>query len=573
MSAEPQQPSAPVRDLAARLVPPFAEFEKVCLDVGVRLGDAVPGLNELAQSFGAVAELLEGPAMSTAARDLSAIAQDLTRTAALVEQEGRALQQLVGLNEDIGPQVHALQALVRTVAALVFTLKIESAQLPAQSGEMLAFAKTLQGLAEHARDSLDAYGATQLRLDATLRASAATQAEFQGRHQQALAAIAAEMQGGLEALAERRARTLASLHEIGGLSRDIGDRTGQCVVSLQIGDSTRQRVEHAAVGLELAADALDSVAGFAGGGERLAARAAHLQTLQLAGARLDFESEAETIAQSLAALGGQAHDLEARGQRLFGAEESGEGSFLEALARQLAQARVLVDEGLKAREGVDAAKDAAAATMAELETRTANLVEIAVDVTMIGTNASLRSARLGDAGKGITLVAAELRGFGREIRVAVSQLAAALARIVAFVDEFARAQRELDAERMAALARRMQAAIEVFGGGGARMSEALRRLGEVAAGARGKLERAAEALAASREVGPQLAEAEIAVAGVVDGLGGAGPASAEIDQWLDGRLRSTYSMASERRIHDTFTGIAHPPEPEPVEAVADAFML
>jgi hypothetical protein len=573
MSAEPQQHSEPLRSLATRLVPPFAEFEKVCFDIGVRLGEAVPGLNELAQTFGAVADLFEGPAMSAAARDLSVIAQDLARTAALVEQEGRALQELVALNDDIGPQVRALQAFVRTVAALVFTLKIESAQLPSQSGEMTAFAKTLQGLAEHARDSLDAYHATQMRLDATLRASAAAQAEFQARHQQALATIASDMLGGLEALAERRARMLASLQEIGGLSRDIGERTGECVVCLQIGDSTRQRVEHAAVGLELAADALEGVAGLTASGERPAARAAHLQTLQLGQARLDFEGGAETIAQSLVALRAQAQDLEDRGRRLFGAEEGGDGSFLEALARQLSAARLMVGEGLKAREGVDAAKDAAAATMAELETRTANLVEIAADVTMIGTNASLRSSRLGDAGKGITLVAAELRGFGREIRVAVTQLAAALDRIVAFVDQFARAQRELDAERMAALGQRMQAAIEVFGGGGATTSQALRRLGEVAAGAREDLDRAAQALADSRGIGPELAQAELAVAGLVGALGGAGPASREIDQWLDERLRSAYSMAGERRVHDAFTGIAHPPEREPVEATADAFML
>jgi hypothetical protein len=573
MSLAPPKRGEPFRDLATRLVPPFAEFEKVCFGVGVRLGDAVPGLNELAQTFGAVADLLEGPQMSAAARDLSVIAQDLARTATLVEHEGRALQELVTLNEGIGPQVQALQAFVRTVAALVFTLKIESAILPAQSGEMIAFAKTLQGLAEQARDSLDAYHSTQMRLDATLRASAAAQAEFQGRHQQALAAIAADMLGGLEALAERRARTLASLLEIGGLSREIGARTGECVVSLQIGDCTRQRVEHAAVGLELAADALDGAAGFAASGERLAARAAHLQTLQLAQARRDFERETETIAQSLAALSAQAQTLEDRGRRLFGAQESGDGSFLEALAKQLSAARLLVEEGLKAREGVDAAKDAAAATMAELETRTANLVETAADVTMIGTNASLRSSRLGDAGKGITLVAAELRGFGREIRVAVSQLATALSRIVAFVDQFARAQRELDAERIAALVQRMQAAIEVFGGGGARMSEALRRLSEVAAGAREKLDRAGEALAAQSGVGPELAQGELEVASLVGALGGPGPASLDIDLWLDERLRPAYSMADERRVHDAFTGIAHAPEPERVEAAADAFML
>ncbi len=303
------------------------------------------------------------------------------------------------------------------------------------------------------------------------------------------------------------------------------------------------------------------MAGFAGSGAPLAARAAQLQALQLEEARLDFERETAKIAGSLAALGGEARELESRGLRLFGADEGGEGSFLEALARQLAAARALVNEGLKARAGVDAAKDAVAVTMAELRSRTASLVELAADVTMIGTNASLRSARLGDAGKGITLVAAELRGFGRQIRSAVSQLAASLGRVAAFVDQFSQAQQELEAERLSLLVQRMQAAIEVFGGGGARMSEALRRLGEEAANAREKLERAAEALEGCGDAAPELADAARTIAGFVGELGGAGPARPEIDRLLDERLRPAYSMASERRVHDAFTGLRLPPSP------------
>jgi methyl-accepting chemotaxis protein len=326
--------------------------------------------------------------------------------------------------------------------------------------------------------------------------------------------------------------------------------------------------------MDFAADAL------ARGRTDTAARALALQLRQVEATRSEFSGETGKIATSFSALDVDASDLGERGRRLFGRGEDADGSFLEAIGRKLSVARACVEEGLKARASVDEAKSAFAAEMSELRTRTASLSEIADDVGMIGTNASLRSTRLGEAGRGVTVIAAELRDFGREIRATIAELSKGLERVLAYVDRFSAAQRELDIMRLTELGRRMAAAVDTFGDCGRRMSETLGALGAQADRAREALVPAAQALSAHGALGLELEAAADVIGEFADvigefagAIGGGGVAAADIDRVLDETLRPTYSMAAERRVHDQFAGRAPAAVEEEAPAEADAFML
>jgi hypothetical protein len=574
MSADSLRLARDMRALAGGLAPVFADFEAICLDVGHRLAEAAPGLSALSQNFAAVGDGLQGPSMEAACRDLTSISAELSRYSGMLTDEERDFEKLLLLNHDIEREVRRLEVFVRTVGALVFTLKIEAAQLPSQSADMVDFANTLQRLAEQARASLDEYGATQAKLDATLRHSAQQQAEFKRKHLDELTQIAGDIRGGLDALSARRSQSAALLHDVAARSRDIGLRTGECVTGLQIGDSTRQRVEHVATALQLAADALEAPRriGFAGEGEILAGRLAHMQRLQIEGALADFCAETDKTAHLLAGLTTDLRRLEQDAAAVFGG--GGGGSFLEDLSRQLGAAGEVVKEGMRTRAHVDAAKASVVETMDHLQTRTRALVDMAAAVTMIGTNASLRSTRLGDAGRGITLVAAELRNFGRQIQAAVQELPPALARVVACVDRFATARAELEAAGLARLHQRLSQAIETFAGAGGQMTQALNGLGQEATRTHAGLELAAQALGRRLPAARKLEEAVAAAQEFASALGGGRQRDEDADAFIDDKLGSTYSMTSQRRIHESVTGVTLEAEsagPEP--AGADAFML
>jgi hypothetical protein len=198
-------------------------------------------------------------------------------------------------------------------------------------------------------------------------------------------------------------------------------------------------------------------------------------------------------------------------------------------------------------------------------------LEIVVEVTIIGTNARLKSARLGERGKGIGVIAQELRIYSDRIVNGIRELPPALDRVVTFAQRFGDAGRSLDSGRLGEIDARMCVAIEAFGFAGKQMSRALARLHTEADGVLGVLGGAAATLADEADVGAALATAAAGIGSVASRLGNADSRSREIDAELDARLRSAYTMQSERAIHDRFTGYcdkAAPRRRSPAQEVA-----
>ena len=570
---------------AASLGATFSRFEQACLDIGARLGEAVPGLADLATMFDALSGALESGGIDKACEDLATTSADLTQAAGDLIEEGRSLVDLVDAEKRIGVYIDVLFDCIHTMSALMFMLKIESASMREHRDEMAAFTDRLQDLAKNARQALSDYRDTHSRLDEVLRAATQAQAAFQRTHRGELEAIAAEIRSGLGAVAERRRRTAEALHDVSARAREISDRIGQCVCSLQVGDSTRQRVEHAQAALNFWCDLAEGRASrrvddearelFASQGEAFTARLCRLQARQLEAAHGEFRTEMEAISQAFPSLVREAGALAGYGRELFGAEGPDGGSFLETLEKKLAAARDMIGACRRARAVVDNAASAVVKTMDDLRRRTDGLQEIAVDVTIIGTNALLRSTRLGDRGKGVSLIAQELRANGEQIGEGIQSLPPALDRVVAYVERLAQAGQHLDSGRLAELDERMSVAICAFGANGQQMSEALARLDTEGGGVRAVLDQAAAALAGHEDTGPTLIAGAKAMDEIAARLGEAEDWS-EIDLTLDRCLRPLYSMASEQRIHEGLTGC----DAEVSQAassssgeLADAFML
>ena len=558
-------PSAEVlRHTADAINRTFAPCEQTCLDVGARLGDAVPGLSDLAGLFEQLSQSLDSEGLRDAGADLQTVAGQIEATANELTGESAALVDLVALNHAIAERIGNLSESGRTVAMLVFSVKIEAASLSVAGDDMRGFVEGLHQLAQRAQQALEQYRVTHAKLYERLRASSDAQKLFQESHQARLLSIAGEIAASVATVADRRRETASALLEIGAQSQRVGARIGQCVMALQVGDSTCQRIEHARQALRLAAQGLESDVTdemwgeFGGTLDRQARSAAiagicRLQSRQLSAALGDFTAETDTIATALHGLLADSDELAKRDRALFGSGGGDGDSFLETLERRLEAARGIMDECRRARVIVDSAAAAVGATMADLEQRTANLSEIIVDVTMIGTNALLKSSRLGDRGKGLSVIAQELRSYAAKIVEGVEELPAALREVAAFVARFSEAARARGADRLTALDERMVHAIESFKANGKTMTDALTRLERETSAVGAMLGDAANRLAGDRDEidgALQSAVAEIeALAAAIDDSHVWPAACSDV---LDGLLRGAYTMASEREIHDAF---------------------
>ena len=296
----------------------FAPCEQTCLDVGARLGDAIPGLSDLAALFEALSRSLEGEDIRAAGLDLEAIARELERSADELTEESERSPILSASTARSRCRFRNCSPSIRTITALVFNVKIEAASLNESGDDMSAFADGLQQLAQRAQRALDEYQATHARLFDLLRASSDAQSSFQRSHQTSLKSISAEIAESLRAVAERRRAIGDALHDISAQSQQIGAKIGECVMALQVGDSTRQRIEHVHFALSLAADEVEAEGAPAGADEPeradVAARMCRLQALQLDGALDEFTREMDSVSVSLGSVSDEAAALAARGR-------------------------------------------------------------------------------------------------------------------------------------------------------------------------------------------------------------------------------------------------------------------
>lgn len=545
----------------------FAQCEQTCLKVGARLGDAIPGLSDLAGLFETLSLSLESDEFHAAGLDLQAVARDIEATGNELDDESKALAALLGLNKGIATQITNLSASVRTIAALIFNVKIEAASLQQSADNMIDFADGLQRLVIKAQRALDEYQSRHNKLYGLLQRSCETQTRFQKGHQARLLSIAAEIVGSLEDVAERRREIASALAEIGAQSQHIGMQIGQGVVALQVGDSTRQRIEHAHKALHVAADGLEAGptshiwAGLVDAQDEIepdsiAARICRLQSLQVDAALDDFAREMNNIESLLQGLSDDAGELATRGKALFGSNSSGANSFLEDLEQKLKAAHDIIDECRRARAVVDQATSSVGVTMADLNERAAGLAEIVVDMTMIGMNAILKSSRLGQRGKGLNIIAQELRNCATGVVLGIKALPPALQEVITFVEQFSEAGRAHNAEHMTALGERMSVAIASFRLSGAKMTDALTRLGKDTEGVRTILDEATSRLADRNDVTETLLQATTSIDELAFRIADPDDSGAQDAILIDRLLRGNYTMACERQIHDAFIGDA-----------------
>jgi hypothetical protein len=558
--------AAGLRQNADAISGTFSQCEKTCLEVGGRLGDAIPGLNDLAGLFETLSQSLESDDFRAAGLDLQTVARDIELTGNELTEESKTLADLVSLNKAITGQVANLSSSVRTISALVFNVKIEVASLHETTENMIDFAGDLQRQAIRAHRALDEFQSKHIKLYDLLRSSCDAQASFQKKHQANLRSIAMEITESLAIVAVRRREIAAALADIAEGSQHIGMQIGQGVVALQIGDSTRQRIEHVHKALHLAADELE-IEPLNGGlvdlntppeveGRAIAAQICRLQSLQVDAALDDFTLEMKKIASLLQGLADDSGKLATRGKALFGSDGRGANSFLEQLERKLKAARGIVEECRASRAIVDQAVNAVVTTMADLNERTAGLSEIVVDMTIIGTNAILKSNRLGQRGKGLNVIAQELRDYASRVVQGIKALPPALQEVLTFVERFSSAGSAHNASHLTALGERMTAAIGSFELSGTRMSDALTRLDKEADGVCDNLREAVIRLSSHKEIGAALLQAVRFIDDLEFRIGDPSDVGAHSSAVIDRLLRGNYTMASERQIHDAFLGIS-----------------
>lgn len=366
----------------------------------------------------------------------------------------------------------------------------------------------------------------------------------------------------LNYLADYRQAAAAAADEHSTLAGQIRSRVAQAVSALQIGDMTRQRVEHVEETLTMLHERGFEDCSSSNCYENTVCVTTSLLGAQLEDTCLHFEREIAELTRSLEDLAKDADRVLDAGNREAATAFSDGEAALAGIIDDLAEIRALFRDFVETRNGMEKTAAKVARSVAVMEDRLAAIAGIEQQIRLLSFNTAVQCAKLGEDGRALRVIAQSLRDIVGETVTASS----AILDTMASAGDLAQGLIEGDAaglaSQVASLDGEASGAVDLLGQVSGRLRAHVSTMTAIGPQAVKQLHDAAEDATSQRGLGTALRDAQAdLLAHACDE-----PNLSAIDPEFFAAVRNRYTMDSERHIHDVILGTS----PETGEVFASA---
>jgi len=583
-SADADSLSSRILSLASDLAAPRDAIDGAFVSVGSRLAECAEILSRLTETFETLPVDLEGPDLTEATDRLAVVGRRAGEIAITLGAEQADLNRLVDALRGASHPISELRRTVKMMGIVAINARVVAASVVSEAEDFGVFTTDIAQLSESATTTIQRFSRTYEALTVVVGEAATARAGFEAAHRDTLSTLATELERDLGEVTEQRLTSVRSSAVTGQMSRAIADKVATTVMALQVGDATRQRVEHVEAALrELSSLILPRVAGEGddpqgggGGSQTLSAPVTELQRRQLAGARENLILEMASGADALTQLAVDVEAVLAHAREVYGSAEN--RSALSELHGAVRRAVIVLRDCETEREKLDRVAGAVSETVKVLLDHVEAVQEIEYKMRLVSLNAAVKCAQLGPRGRAHDVIAQQLRTLTGETVVSAHAAVERLNEAARFSAAFTNAT-GAGAGRVGDLEREATASLVQLETVGMRMKKALVELYDDGPRVADRLNQAVDHLANHGAISEAFSDIELSIAGLIVPEEGEEPTHAGVGGDTEGlteflaALRKRYTMDAERRVHDAFTGIEVAAEPatESGDALDDLF--
>jgi hypothetical protein len=522
------------------------------LSAGEVLSEAVEGIGGLITALDDLTRALDPAAITATVQDLHDAAGKLTALPARHGEQRNIVSELDQYRGGLGASLSDMRQSLAYMRAFTMNIKITAGGIVEADAEFGIFAQEMSSRIEAGRAEVDGLHRELEALKKPIADVASQGATLTDRCGELIPLVPNELLASAEVIREHHNRIAAATATSADLARNIRKKVGRILAALQIGDITRQRIEHVQSGLRLI-DRTDH--GFsADQGARARALIERLMAEQLDDTMKDFDREVSEIVASMSGLAADARALLKLRDLAYGEGGDSQNGFLRTLARRLEQATALVGEIETSEREVLKTGHASGDAVQVLASRLAAIQVMKADVQYMALNTTLKSCRIGEAGRPLSTIAVELRAHAGYLEQIANQSLVTLNKLRAAADALVQARPGQEGYTCAA-----EQATAALAAAGRRISDAsdrtetdILRLAERGASVLDLLTRSIGRFGFQEEIGEALDLVAVDLANLaID----AAPCSEDIESGLGGiltKLSANYTMAQERAVQEAF---------------------
>ncbi|MGV8951893.1 MAG: hypothetical protein ACOH2M_12370 [Cypionkella sp.] len=565
--------AADLRALIPGIAEPRERIESTFVAVGGHLTRGASMLNRITRIFEALPQSLESPELHEASARLAAIGTESQAIAAAFATEQTDLERLISVVASADHPISDLRRTVKMMGIVAINARVVAAGIVGDRDDFNVFTSDIATLSESAHRTIQEFSTVYRQLTDEVRRAAEQRAHFEAAHAHTLSGLAGSMEQSLDAVTRQRQASVDGSAETGRVSRQIGGRIAGAVMALQVGDATRQRLEHVESAFEMLADLIDDrdVDGIelpADDHAAALAAIASLEAAQLAAAAQAFTADVADAAGALRDLATDARTILTHSRDIYGQGEAGAISPLAALNDQLRHAAAVLRDCETERGKLEIVAGAVQATVSTLLGHVEAVQEIEANMRLVSLNAAVKCAQLGPRGTALNVIAGQLRQLTGETVAAAESAMAGLHEAAGLARSFGAAASGDAAGQVGQLEQDALGALKLLETVDQCLGEALGVLNLDGPKVVNLLSEAAASFDDQTAISEAMEDMQIRI---TEHCAPLSEPTAPIAAML-GHLRAKYTMDAERRIHEQLFGKdrAAPPPPAAATTSADA---
>lgn len=540
-SAEVIAPVSEIGSIIEGLAAPRRQIESVFVTVGDLLTQSAGLLEQISLTFESLPGDLDRPELHEATAKLTEVGRRAGSFSQSFVQEQRDIDRLVEVVAQANRPVDDLRRSIRMMGILAINARVVAASV-GNLEDSDVFTTDIAELSASAAKTIAEFSHIYEKVRLAVQQAAAARARFEGGHSRSLGELSHKISQSLDDLAAQRQRSADGSAQTLEMSRAIGQRVMTAVMALQVGDSTRQRVEH----VEAALGRAD------GGDEAVRGAVAELCAQLLEDAVQTLDADVVEAQLALGDLAREARAITARSREVYG-DGGEEGSVLGRLNDDMRQAVQVLHDCDRERHVLAQVASGVETAVRVLLRHVAAVQTIEAEMRLVSLNAAIRCAQLGPDGAALNVISRQLRDLTAETVDAAEAAATGLNEAAELALAFAAASGEQAAERMAQLERDAVDGLRLMEGVETRMRDALGVLSESGPRVADLLDGASEGFAEHQSISEALMDAHMRIVALgVAPSGAVEPGSALAE--ILAATRKSYTMGAERQIHDRMWG-------------------
>ncbi|CAN5249450.1 chemotaxis protein [soil metagenome] len=542
-------------ELGARLEAARQAIEGRFLEAGDVLSRAVEGVGSLISALDGMRGNLDAETVSKTTAELATAAEALKSLPASLDGRRNRMAELVRFGDDLTNRIAEMRQHLAYLRVFAINIKITSGGIAAAGPEFAIFAQEICDCIEMGGVQIDAFNNDLTALDQTLRGAMAHEDDLARRCVALLPAVPDALTVSAGAIGAHHANIANVAVGVAAVARDVQKKVGGGLAALQIGDISRQRVEHVQAGLRFLSEDGGISALPQEQRERAHAFVHRLLGAQLAATADDFHRDVSRIGVNVVGMASDATELLRLRDLAYGQSDGSETNFLRGLEGNVSQALGLVGNMTAGEQAAEEVSRSAVVAARDLTDRIAGIQNIRADVQMMALNTSLKCSRIGETGKPLGVIAIEMRQHAIHLEKTAAQTLGSLEDLLAAAETLGRreASEDLNEGQAAAAATVLSGAVARIGKAGDGVESALNAVARQGAEIVDMLRRAAERFDFHKQIGSVL---DAAADELLDLAGDAEIPTDDIAPALRplmAKMAKQYTMAQERDVHRALT--------------------